>query len=55
MTTAPTGRHRLGSPGGIPVRQLTRVRRSLLTWFRPGRHRAAVPTHGGRRLAPAAA
>ncbi len=55
MPTVSTARHRRGMPGGIPVSRLTRVRRSLLSWFRPGRHRAPVPVRTGRRLAPATA
>jgi hypothetical protein len=37
------GRHRLGSPGLIPVTALVTVvrRRFFLAWFRPGKHRRA--------------
>ncbi len=42
--TRPTGRHRLGRPGLIPVTALvTVVRRGFFAaWFRPARHRSPV-------------
>jgi len=58
--TPPTGRHRLGRPGLIPVTALvTVVRRGFFAaWFRPARHRspvAATPSgQRGRRAVPAA-
>lgn len=45
--TRPSGRHRLGRPGLIPVTALITVaRRGLIrSWFRPARHRrSAVAT-----------
>lgn len=53
MSATPTGRHRHGTIGLIPVRSLVRVRRSLFTWFRPGRHRAVSVGVRTPRLAPA--
>jgi len=57
--TRPTGRHRLGRPGLIPVSALvTVVRRGFLrSWWRPARHRY-VESPAARRVgvrAPAAA
>jgi hypothetical protein len=57
--TRPTGRHRLGRPGLIPVSALvTVVRRGFLrSWWRPARHRY-VESPATRRVgvrAPAAA
>jgi hypothetical protein len=49
------GRHRLGTPGLIPVRSLVRVRRRVFGWLRPGRHRAAAGAARAPRLVPAAA
>ncbi|HYO01539.1 MAG TPA: hypothetical protein VET27_06475 [Mycobacterium sp.] len=52
------GRHRLGSPGLIPVTALVTVvrRRFFLAWFRPGRHRRAdYRLFGERAPQPAAA
>ncbi len=55
MSATATGRHRLGTPGLIPARSLVGVRRSLFSWFRPGRHRAATVAPRVPRLAPATA
>lgn len=46
------GRHRRGRPGLIPVTTLAVVvRRGLLTWFRPGKHRRAAPrSNAGRTV-----
>jgi len=57
--TRPTGRHRLGRPGLIPVSALvTVVRRGFIrSWWRPARHRY-VESPATRRVgvrAPAAA
>jgi len=51
------GRHRLGSPGLVPVTALVTVvrRRFFLAWFRPGKHRRADYRPSGRRTPQTAA
>ena len=51
------GRHRLGSPGLIPVTALvTVIRRGFfLAWFRPGKHRQVDYRPAGRRTPQTAA